>query len=357
MPLIRQAVTTGISGKKDLRELLDPQILGGSGSVELEFARSPLVDAAGSVRYLLSYPHGCLEQTTSSLMPWLAVEKLRKHIPTFAKLTDKEIQSAIQAGADRLLSMQRPDGSFSYWPGSTDTVDWATPYAALGLVLAVERGAQVPQSAIDSLTAYLSNSLRGVADVKSPSALEIHSRSLLALAIAKSPQPAYQNLLRDRLPELTSAARAMLAAAICHSADGDPRAFATARGILGSKVAIPAPENTWSPGNAAAPLQLMAWVAIDPNAPETAQALDRLGRQQLVLHELGRMPRRGEAIEIGGLELKVQRADRRRIETLRVTTPGGKVQTRRPACPSGSGTSTHWASTATSPGNGASALR
>jgi magnesium and cobalt transporter len=41
----------------------------------------------------------------------------------------------------------------------------------------------------------------------------------------------------------------------------------------------------------------------------------------LVLHELGRMPRRGEAIELGGLELKVSRADRRRIETLRVTTP------------------------------------
>ena len=40
----------------------------------------------------------------------------------------------------------------------------------------------------------------------------------------------------------------------------------------------------------------------------------------LVLHELGRMPRRGEAIEIGGMELKVLRADRRRIETLRVTT-------------------------------------
>jgi magnesium and cobalt transporter len=41
----------------------------------------------------------------------------------------------------------------------------------------------------------------------------------------------------------------------------------------------------------------------------------------LVLHELGRMPRRGEAIEIGGIEIKVVRADRRRIETLRVTTP------------------------------------
>jgi magnesium and cobalt transporter len=39
----------------------------------------------------------------------------------------------------------------------------------------------------------------------------------------------------------------------------------------------------------------------------------------LVLHELGRMPRRGEAVQIGGMELKVTRADRRRIETLRVT--------------------------------------
>jgi magnesium and cobalt transporter len=40
----------------------------------------------------------------------------------------------------------------------------------------------------------------------------------------------------------------------------------------------------------------------------------------LVLHELGRMPRRGEAVHIGGLEIKVMRADRRRIETLRVTS-------------------------------------
>jgi magnesium and cobalt transporter len=41
----------------------------------------------------------------------------------------------------------------------------------------------------------------------------------------------------------------------------------------------------------------------------------------LVLHELGRLPRRGESLEIGGLELEVLRADRRRIESLRVRTP------------------------------------
>jgi len=41
----------------------------------------------------------------------------------------------------------------------------------------------------------------------------------------------------------------------------------------------------------------------------------------LILHELGRMPRRGEAIQIGGPELEVARTDPPRIEALRVTTP------------------------------------
>lgn len=41
----------------------------------------------------------------------------------------------------------------------------------------------------------------------------------------------------------------------------------------------------------------------------------------LVVHELGRLPRRGEAVTVDGIEFRVQRADRRRIEVLRVTTP------------------------------------
>ncbi len=41
----------------------------------------------------------------------------------------------------------------------------------------------------------------------------------------------------------------------------------------------------------------------------------------LVMHQFGRLPRRGEAVTMGGLEFKVLRADRRRIDQLRVTTP------------------------------------
>ncbi len=40
----------------------------------------------------------------------------------------------------------------------------------------------------------------------------------------------------------------------------------------------------------------------------------------LVMHQFGRLPRRGEAVTMDGLEFKVLRADRRRIDQLRVTT-------------------------------------
>jgi len=41
----------------------------------------------------------------------------------------------------------------------------------------------------------------------------------------------------------------------------------------------------------------------------------------LVTHELGRLPRRGETVSVQGIEFRVLRADRRRIDTLRITTP------------------------------------
>jgi magnesium and cobalt transporter len=41
----------------------------------------------------------------------------------------------------------------------------------------------------------------------------------------------------------------------------------------------------------------------------------------LAINSLGRLPRRGESFSLGGLEFKVLRADRRRLDLLRVVTP------------------------------------
>ena len=41
----------------------------------------------------------------------------------------------------------------------------------------------------------------------------------------------------------------------------------------------------------------------------------------LVMKQLGHLPRRGETLRIGELELRVLRADRRRIDSLKVIVP------------------------------------
>jgi magnesium and cobalt transporter len=43
----------------------------------------------------------------------------------------------------------------------------------------------------------------------------------------------------------------------------------------------------------------------------------------LLMQEFGRLPRRGETIQIGKLEFRILRADRRRIDLVRVITPAG----------------------------------
>ncbi len=51
----------------------------------------------------------------------------------------------------------------------------------------------------------------------------------------------------------------------------------------------------------------------------------------LVMKNLGRLPRRGEAVTLEGLELRVVRVDRRRIDMLRVTCPKDRPAPTAPA--------------------------
>src|SRR5579871_970038 len=53
----------------------------------------------------------------------------------------------------------------------------------------------------------------------------------------------------------------------------------------------------------------------------------------LIMQEFGRLPRRGETLRVGGLEFRILRADRRRIDLLRVFTP---TPITPPPAPSGS---------------------
>jgi uncharacterized protein YfaS (alpha-2-macroglobulin family) len=207
-------------------------------------------------------------------MPWFTVGPLRSVVPAFAGIPHDKVKAAIQTGAKRLLTMQLADGSFTYWPGGTTTATWANSYASLGLLLASKNGANVPASALEKITTYLTTSLRGLSKVKSASALEEHARALWVLALAGKPQPAYQNLMEQRLTDLSPAARCLLALAIVNS--GTKQDIATAKQILNSKKPSTLAPDSWMPYSTDESLQLLAWTAVDFKAKTTTAALDRL---------------------------------------------------------------------------------
>jgi len=281
MPLLRQTKFIRVDPRgnpEDLLRHLDRRLLDGDGFLDLEIARSPLAEAGESIDYLLQYPYGCLEQTTSSLIPWLSLESLRHISPKLSRQSPERVAAAIQSGADRILSMQLPDGSFSYWQGQRETVDWATSYGGLGLILAAQSGAHVPASAIDRLCNYLIENLRGLDTAEKQLDLENSTRALWVLALADRPQHSYHQLLMDRLDKLPESSRSFLALAISRA--GGENALQLAKNILNAPPA-PAAANghwmRWEGGNA---MRLLAWASVDPADAMTASTLDALIKER-----------------------------------------------------------------------------
>jgi len=270
MPLLRQNRMIRFDGEDGMRNLLgdlDPKLLGGRGEIELEASRSLLMEAGEAVDYLLRYPYGCLEQTTSALIPWLAVEQLREVSPALARHSPEEVAEAVQTGVDRLMAMQRSDGGFGYWRGASTSNDWATSYAGLGLILASE-SAKVSPSVIDSMAAYLLKQLRKVP--KKPSSMyhEIKARDLWVLALAGKPQEAYANKLWQKPALLSKQARCFLA--LAEIAGGRP---AMAKEIMRDQTPCTAVDDSWMRWRPDEGLELLVWTAIDAKSDESVDAV------------------------------------------------------------------------------------
>ncbi len=75
LPLLRETHTVALRDGSDLGDALakiDRRLLEGDGSVKVTLSNSRLIEAVEGLDYLLKYPYGCVEQTTSSTIPWLS---------------------------------------------------------------------------------------------------------------------------------------------------------------------------------------------------------------------------------------------------------------------------------------------
>lgn len=102
----------------------------------VEISSLPGMNLQNRLDYLIEYPHGCIEQTTSAVFPQLVLNQLTDLDDYKKPLVDKNVK----AGIARMQNFQRPDGGFSYWPGGNESDEWGSNYAGHFLTEAQANG-------------------------------------------------------------------------------------------------------------------------------------------------------------------------------------------------------------------------
>ena len=125
----------------------------GTNTLVASFSRLPPLNLESRLEYLVKYPHGCAEQTTSGSFPQLYLDKV-------LLLDDKqkaEIRKNVNGGIERVLGMQLMSGGFSYWPGESYVNDWCSSYIGHFLLEARRAGYEVRTTAIRNWINYQKN--------------------------------------------------------------------------------------------------------------------------------------------------------------------------------------------------------
>ena len=116
--------------------------MSGTNNATIELSSLPAMNFKSRLQYLIRYPHGCVEQTTSSVFPQLFLGD----IFDLSGSEKQKTQFNIQKGIDKLAHFQAPNGGFSYWQGGSSVNDWSTSYAGHFLIEAEKKGFLLPVS-------------------------------------------------------------------------------------------------------------------------------------------------------------------------------------------------------------------
>ncbi|WP_339707676.1 MG2 domain-containing protein [uncultured Kriegella sp.] len=114
--------------------------ISGSNTAHVEFSTLPPMNFNGRMQYLIRYPHGCVEQTTSAAFPQLFLADIFDVDVSRKNQIQQNVENAVQ----RLGKLQNSDGGFSYWPGQQQADDWGTTYAGHFLLEAEKKGYVLP---------------------------------------------------------------------------------------------------------------------------------------------------------------------------------------------------------------------
>ena len=154
----------------------------------LSISNGILLNIEKSLNYLIRYPHGCLEQTTSVVFPQLYLDK----IMVLNEKQKAKTQTHIQEGIAKITKFQSNWGHFSYWQGESSYDDFASAYASHFLIEADQLGYDVPKTTLSKAADWLTQSVNSTQQGKG------HLIAYQLFLLSKMGKPAYaaMNLFR-----------------------------------------------------------------------------------------------------------------------------------------------------------------
>jgi uncharacterized protein YfaS (alpha-2-macroglobulin family) len=160
----------------------------------IEFSTLPPMDFTKRMQYLIRYPHGCVEQTTSGVFPQLFLTDIFDL--TYAQ--KKAAEENVKSGIERLGNFQNPDGGLGYWQGESQASVWGTNYAGHFMIEAKKKGYALP---LTFMTNWLRFQKKAAREWRSGThhynSSLIQAYRLYTLALAGQPDLASMNRLRE----------------------------------------------------------------------------------------------------------------------------------------------------------------
>jgi len=221
----KQLVEAAVAGTQELSFTFPDDRVLGTERVEVVASTTALTKLKDSVQYLLRYPNGCIEQTTSTAYPLVVLEDLLPEIGV--DVPPEELREYAEAGVRRILSFQTEGGGLSYWPGGTEPHAFATSFGLTALIEAEERGYDVPRESLDRMADYLEDTLRKgdvTESIPHGNIADGDTRALFVMTLGRlgRPQPAALATLWDERAKLTPFGLSFLAIAASEMDGGHP---------------------------------------------------------------------------------------------------------------------------------------
>lgn len=152
-PSVTKVAALEIKSNESATIDISPIGVSAQSTAVLELSSIPSIQLKKRLGYLISYPHGCIEQVTSGAFPQLFLSSLTDLTPEQKAKTETHIKSAIQS----LKGYQLADGAFSYWPGMRTPEDWGSLYAGHFLLEAKAKGYFIPDEMLSTWLQYQRN--------------------------------------------------------------------------------------------------------------------------------------------------------------------------------------------------------